>query len=129
MRKVAVVGNSTLQITPDIGAEIVDVMVECGEVEFLTRGSPGFDEFAERVALLLGRKVIRYAAQGGSSNWLRDVEMVRAADEVLAFLDPDTLHREDTGTAHVIEKALDQKKKVSSYTVANGHLAFAGSNP
>lgn len=129
-RRIAVVGSTSFPITPEIGAEVVDVLREFPQgTTFLTRGSPGFDHFIRRVGEVAGLSVVVYPARGGSSNWDRDVALVRDATEVLAFLDPATLSDSNTGTAHIVEKALDQRKPTRAWTVADNHLVFAGSNP
>ena len=117
-KRVLVCGSSTFPLTPEIGAEVVDVLRAFPQgTVFLTRGSAGFDTFIAAVGPIIGVTVLLYPSPGGSSNWDRDVAMVKDADEVLAFFDPDRLHDENSGTAHVVAKALDQKKKVMPHTV------------
>jgi len=126
-RKIAIVGSRTFPIDPVIGKAIVEVMLEYGdEATFLTRGSPGFDTFIIHVAPIIGRKCFAYPAHGGPDNFLRDIELVKDADEVIAFFDPATLSDPTTGTAHVVEKALDQKKTVRAYTTVDGGLIYVG---
>ena len=126
-RKVAMVGNHTFPIDASIGKQVVDVMLEYGEdVAFLTRGSEGFDQFIIHASLVIGRRVFTYKGQGGTDNLIRDGELVNDADEVLAFFDPETMHREDTGTAMVVEKALTARKPTRAYTVVEGALVWAG---
>lgn len=126
---VCVVGSRSFPITVEIGAEVVDLLRAYPDgTRFVTRGSEGFDRFVLRVAEVIGLHVDVYPSAGGSTNFDRDVAIVRDADEVLVFLDPRTLHRTDTGTSHVLEKALDQRKKVAAYTVGGDHLVFAGSS-
>ena len=128
-RKVAVVGSSSFPITPEVGAEVVDVLRTYPEgTVFLTRGSAGFDTFLMAVCPIIGYTALAYPSPGGSKNWDRDVALVKDADEVLCFFDPATMHDENSGTAHVATKALDQKKKTLAYTVANRHLVYAGSS-
>lgn len=128
-RKVAIVGSRSFPISPEVGAEVVDLMREYAEgTVFLTRGSEGFDTFVLAVAPIIGYTAIAYPSAGGANNFLRDVQLVKDADEVLVFLDPDTLDDMNTGTAHVLAKALDQKKPTRAYSVANRHLVFAGSS-
>jgi hypothetical protein len=126
-RKVAMVGNTTFYIDAAIGAQIVDVMVEQGEdVVFLTRGSEGFDRFIMQVAPLLQRRCFAYPGRGGTDNLERDTELVKDADTVLAFFDLDTIHKSDTGTAMIVEKALTAKKPTRAYTAVDGKLVWAG---
>jgi hypothetical protein len=126
-RKVAIVGSRTFPLDPGIGKEIVEVMLEYGEdVMFLTRGSPGLDTFVMHAAPIIERRCFAYPAKGGPDNFLRDMELVKDADEVVAFFDPATLSDPNTGTAHVVEKALDKKKPVRAYTTVNGGLVYVG---
>lgn len=126
-RKVAIVGSTTFPIDAAVGTEIVDVMLEYGaDVVFLTRGSPGFDTFVMGAAPLIGRRCFAYPSQGGADNFIRDIELVKDADEVLAFFDPDTLSRDDTGTGHVVEAALSAGKPCKAYTAVNGSLVWVG---
>jgi hypothetical protein len=128
-KRIAIVGSSRFPITPELGAEVVDLMRAYPDgTVFLTRGGGVFDTFVASVGPAIGYAVLTYPSPGGSANWDRDVALVKDADEVMAFLDPETLHDTNTGTAHVIEKALDQKKKVMAYSVANRHLVYAGSS-
>lgn len=127
-RRIAVVGSRSFPLTPEVGAEIVDVLraYPAGTV-FLTRGSEGFDTFLMSIAPIIGYTAVAYPSTGGASNFLRDVQLVTDADEVVAFLDPDSLTDMNTGTAHVLSKALDQRKPTRAYSVANRSLVYAGS--
>lgn len=128
--KVCLVGSTTFPLDAAVGAEIVDTMLACGEdTVFLTRGSKGFDTFVLTVAPIIGRTALAYPSEGGSDNFLRDIELVKDADEVLAFFDPATLHRTDTGTGHVVEVALNQGKPCKAFTTINGVLVWAGEQP
>lgn len=126
-RIVVVVGSSTFPITPELGAEVVDMLrtYPIDSTVFVTRGSVGFDQFICGVGPIIGYPVLVAPSEG--NNWQRDVDMVKEADEVLAFFDPETIGDERTGTAHVVTKALDQKKPVRAYTAADRHLVYAGS--
>lgn len=128
-RRVAVVGSRSFPITPEVGAEIVDLLRAYPEgTVFLTRGSPGFDTFLMAVCPIIGYTALAYPSKGGADNFLRDVQLVKDADEVLVFFDPDSLDNQNTGTAHIAEKALDQKKPTRAYSVAGRSLVYAGSN-
>lgn len=121
------IGNTTFPLDAAIGAEIVEILRAYPDgTVFLTRGSPGFDQFIIAVAPIIGRRCLSYPAGGGTDNLIRDAELVRDADEVLGFFDPATMHREDTGTAMVIEKALTAKKPTRVYTAVDGTLVWAG---
>lgn len=128
-RSICVVGSRSFPLSPQIGSEVVELIrtYQQGTV-FLTRGSEGFDQFILAAAPILGYEAIPFASGGGRENFLRDVELVRMSDEILVFLDPDSLHNPNTGTAHILSKALDQKRKTMAYTAANDHLVFAGSS-
>ena len=127
--KVAIVGSTTFPIDAAVGTEIVDTMLGFGDdVVFLTRGSHGFDQFVMIAAPIIGRTALAYPSQGGADNFLRDIELVKDADEVLCFFDPATLHRTDTGTGHVVEVALNQKKPVRAFTTVNGGLVYVGAD-
>lgn len=124
------VGSGSFPIDREIGGQVVDILREYPEgTIFLTRAKGRFDTFVSIAVEHLGYAVVRFASPGGSRNWDRDVEMVGQADEVVAFFDPDTLSDMNTGTAHVVEKALDKKKRVRAFTLANGHIVFAGETP
>lgn len=124
---VAVAGNSSFPLTPAVGAAVVDLLREYPEgTQFLTRGSPGFDEFVLRACEVLGLPCERRPSPGGRMNYVRDVEMVQDADEVVVFLDPSTITDERTGTSHVLDKALDQRKRTRAFSVAGDSLVYVG---
>ena len=126
---VAVAGNSSLPLTPAIGTAIVDLLREYPEgTRFITRGSPGVDEFVLRACELLGLPCEPRPSAGGPDNFRRDADMARECDELLAFLDPHTLDRGDTGTAHAIDKALDQKRRVRAFSASGDKLVYVGSS-
>jgi len=121
------VGNTTFPLDASIGQQVVEVMLGYGEdMAFLTRGSPGFDQFIVHASVILGRRCFTYPGKGGTDNLTRDAELVKDADEVLAFFDSETMHREDTGTAMIVEKALSAHKPTRAYTCADGQLVWAG---
>ncbi len=124
---VAVVGSSSFPLTPELGSEVVDLLRSYAPgTTFLTREKPYFDQFVYRAMAILGYTVVAYPSLGGPGNWDRDVALVHDADELVAFFDPATLDDMNTGTAHLVEKGLDKRKKVRAYTVANDHIVFAG---
>lgn len=126
---VAVVGNSSFPLTPALGAAVVDLVREYPEgTRFLTRGSVGFDEFVLRACEVLGLPCEPRPSAGGPDNFKRDAEMALECGELLAFLDPKTLHREDTGTAHVITKFLDKRRRVRAYSASGDKLVYVGSS-
>ena len=126
-RKVVICGSRSFPIDATVGTEVVDLMVGYGEdVVFLTRGSDGFDRFVMQAGPLIGRRVFAYPSNGGADNYLRDIELVKDGDEVLVFLDPDSLTDPNTGSAHLLEVALRSEKPTRAYTTVNGGLVYAG---
>lgn len=126
-RKIAIVGNRSFPIDAGIGAQVVEIMQSFGpDAVFLTRGSSGFDTFIVHAAIILGRRVFKYPAVGGADNLDRDRELVADADAVLGFFDYDTMHDPRTGTAMVLEAALNAKKPTRAYTCVDGVLSWAG---
>lgn len=92
-----------------------------------TRGAErGVDAFVAEAASIMDFKVKRFPAEGGASNFIRDVEMVKDADAVYAFFEAD--HIGEGGTQHVVDKALDQHKRTYCYTWNGGSLVLVGSS-
>ena len=126
-RKVVFCGSRSFPIDAELGGEVVSLMrTYPADTIFLVRGSHGFDQFVQRVADIIGYECEKFDSRGGGDNFRRDADMVREADEVVVFLDPASLSNDNTGTAHIIEKALDQKKPTRAYTAAHHRLVFAG---
>lgn len=64
---------------------------------------------------------------GRASVYLRDIEMIEAADIALLFFDPDEAVMGYSGTAHLLDKALDAGITVEAYTVdAEGRTHWIG---
>jgi len=64
---------------------------------------------------------------GREAVFLRDVEMVRQADAVVAFFSPDLMMA--GGTGHVVEKAMDADRAVYAYSVLDQHrVDWVGGN-
>lgn len=61
---------------------------------------------------------------GRQATFLRDVAMVQAADEVLAYFAENA--EMDGGTGHVVDKALDQNKPCRAYAIVDGSLKWVG---
>lgn len=128
-RKVCVVGSSSFPLTVPVGAAVLDLLLAYPEgTVFLTRGSPGFDTFLLDACPQLGLPVEVRPSRGGAGNWDRDVALVRESDVVIVFLDPGSLHDENTGTSHVLDKALDAKKRTLAYSCAGDALVYVGSS-
>lgn len=126
---ICVVGSRSFPLTPEVGAEVVDLLRAYPEgTRFLTRGSEGFDQFVLGACGILGLPVETRPSQGGADNFARDAQLALECDELVAFLDPATIHREDTGTAHTVEKFLDKRRRTRAYSVAAGRLVYVGSS-
>lgn len=124
------VGSSKFPIDVAIGTQIVEEIRALGDVAILTRGRGNLDEFVKNVSIVLGLRCLTYPSRGGSDNWQRDVELVKDADEVLAFITQKDMELDVekdrlTGTLHIVEKGLDQKKKVRLFTEVDGRLVYA----
>ena len=130
VRKVAIVGSTSFQITTTIGAEIVDIVRGLGpDVVLLTRGTGEVDHFIATIAPILEIRCFAYPSQGGADNWLRDVELARDSDEVIAIVSRKDLDKgRDSGTLHLVEKALDQGKPTRLFTEVDGALVYAASS-
>lgn len=61
---------------------------------------------------------------GRKATFVRDVEMVAAADRVVAYF-AENLEMEG-GTGHVVEKAQDQNKPCRAYAIVDGSLKWIG---
>ena len=130
-RKVCVVGSSNIEVTTSIGAAIVDLVRDLGpDIVLLTRGSGEVDHFIATIAPLLELRCFMFPAEGGASNFLRDIELVRSCDEVIAICSRRDLEKKaESGTLHVVAKALDQEKRVRLYTVLDdGSLVGVAEN-
>lgn len=57
--------------------------------------------------------------RGRASVYLRDITLVDKVDLVLLFFTPSEAHDGYSGTAHLLEKALDAARPVYAYTVAD----------
>ena len=94
----------------------------------LRRASRPFEALVASLAGVLGLRVSDWIPDPGgrAQVFLRDVEMVQDADEVVAFFPEDA--EMSGGTGHVVEKALDQHKPVRAYAVVGGNLILVGSD-
>lgn len=88
-------------------------------------GKTGPDAFIAEAATIMGFTVRRWKGEGGASNYIRDVDMVKEADVVYAFFDED--HIGEGGTQHVVDKALDQHKRTLTYIFNGRTLDLVGS--
>jgi hypothetical protein len=81
-----------------------------------------FEALVASLATTLGHTPRAFVPEPGgrSKVYLRDVEMVGAADEVVAFFqDGDEM---TGGTAHVVEKAIDQRRPVRAYALSGDQM-------
>lgn len=64
---------------------------------------------------------------GRASVYLRDIAMVEGADLVLLFFDPQEAVHGYSGTAHLLDKALDAGVRVEAFSVdADGRTTWVG---
>jgi hypothetical protein len=97
-------------------------------------GEPGpFEQDVVKLCRLFYIPVETYTPEptgttpGRSSVYLRDIELVAASDLVLLFFKPDEAVEGYSGTAHLMDKALDGDRPVYAYTVADdGRVARVG---
>lgn len=123
------IGSSGFPINAALGAQIVDLIRAFPpRAVILTRGRGNVDEFVAHVALALGYQCLIYPSRGGADNWDRDVELVRDADEVIAILASASLRDTNSGTAHLMEKCLDQRKPLRAFTEVGDTLVYAGAS-
>lgn len=124
-RKVAMVASGSFPFSTAIGAQIVDVIREYPDAVFLTRGSGETERFIGHACLTLGQRCFTFRGDGGGENFARDDELVRACDELVAFLDASVLEAPFTGTKGVVDRALRAGKKVRAATTVDGTLVWA----
>lgn len=75
---------------------------------------------------LLVLYVVPEAGRNRVGTFVRDVELVASADTVIVFLAPDEDPLGDSGTAHVLQKAIDQSRPLYAYTVGPDGLEWIG---
>ena len=126
-RKVAFVGSTAMPVTTGICTAIVDLLRELPpRAVVLTRGNAPIERFIANACTVLDIPCFTYPARGFSDNWNRDVDLARDADEVIALIASDTLPAVNTGTAHLIEKAIDLKRPVRAFSEVGDRLVYAG---
>lgn len=134
--KICVVGSRALELDGDLAAIILTELVALGEQgcdeilirKPLTRSRRPFEAFVASLAGVLGLAVTDHVPEPGGRQqvFLRDVEMVQAADGVIAYFPEDS--EMTGGTGHVVEKALDQARPVRAYAVVKGEAVLIGSD-
>ena len=129
-QRIAVVGSTDFPLNDTVGGQIVDLIRDLAPETILTRGTKGFDQFIIAIADILGIPWIEFKSVGGADNWDRDVRLVGQADMVLGFVST-TRYDEGkiSGTQHVLEQGLNQKKPTRAYTAVNDNLIWTGELP
>lgn len=130
--KTVFVGSRSLELDGMVALHVLEQLqgIPGGSIlvrKPLRRPLRPFEALVASLATALGFEVVECAPEPGgrSEVFLRDVEMVAAADQVIAFFpDGDEM---TGGTAHVVEKALDQHRPVHAYAVSDGQLRLIGS--
>jgi hypothetical protein len=88
------------------------------------------DKFVATAAMILSIPCFTYKSEGGADNWVRDIEMVKDADEVIGIVSGKDLEaRKLGGTLHVVESALAQEKETRLYTEVEGSLVGVAQQP
>ncbi len=134
--KAVIVGSRALELDGDVAAHILHELIGLGERGFdeillrkpLHRAARPFEALTASLAGVLGLTVTLCIPEPGgrAQVFLRDVSMVSASDEVVAFFPEDA--EMSGGTGHVVEKALDQARPVRAYAVVKGELVLVGSD-
>ena len=138
--KATIVGTRSLELDGDVVQIVLDELGNLGSRGFteilirkpLRRSRRPFEALTASLAEVMGFTVTDYVPEPGGRAlvFLRDVEMVRDSDEVVAFFPQSYYDGEDvmSGTAHVVDKALDQAKPVRAYAVVEGQAVLVGSD-
>ena len=108
--------------------EDTTILLRCG----YTTGYGPFEREVAQLAKALGFDVtpcMPEPGHGREGTFARDIEMVGKSSLVLTFVLPEEAGTGGTGTEHVVEKALDQRVPVYTYTVdESGRVARWGEN-
>jgi hypothetical protein len=132
-RKAAVAGSTAIQLDKRVAHMILSVLRELDDTytEVLLRRPRGswpspFETLVSSLASAMGFTVTWFAPTTGgrSATYLRDVQMVAAADQVFAFFPEGS--EMTGGTGHVVEKALDQGRPVAAYAITDDGLRWVG---
>lgn len=110
--KVAIVGSRDFSRLELVGGKINALAVKAGgasQLTIISGGARGVDAEAERYALSIGANVEVFPADwdtfGKQAGYMRNIDIVDAADRVVAFWDG-----ESKGTRYSIDLALAKKK-------------------
>lgn len=128
--KVVFVGSHTLDVA-EIATHALRQMASLPPetVILLRRGrstQPGaFERFIVSMADSLGFNVEwKIPGRGKGASFIRDVEMVKEADSVIAYFSEPNLMT--GGTGHVVDKAIDSDKPVFAYAPLDGAVERVG---
>lgn len=143
-RHIAIVGSSTADVEA-YSQYILDEMTRyLPDVEFHIRvngrdeATSGVEAFVARVSEMWGKTNYLYSPEKSVTrtkgtteprsqrhkNFLRDIVLLDAVDEVVAFFDPERVM--EGGTGHVVEVAIRIDKPCRAYTLRNGRLEEVG---
>jgi len=130
--KVALAGASQMALTREVAHHALQTLAALppGTTVLLRRGRetpPGdFEMLVHELCKSLSIPVEwRVPEPGGRSQvYLRDVEMVQAADSVICYFHHDRVMT--GGTGHVAEKALDQEKPLYAYAQMDDTVTWVG---
>jgi hypothetical protein len=134
-KKVALVASRTLSLA-EVFPWALEELRELPEGSWVhlrkaMRGSAS--QFSLAMAVLateleLNVRWFRPGSGGRQATFIRDVEMVAASDEVVAYFAEGEEMGVESGTAHVVEKALDQGKTCRAYVIIDGDRRLVGSH-
>lgn len=131
--KILFAGSRTLSLDGDVAPSILQRLIEydpaATTVLLRKPTNKPLRPFEALVASLATALEVKYECGepgpgGRKATFTRDIELVGAADAVVAFFPAG--EEMDGGTGHVVEKALDQAKPVNAYVVENGQVRWLG---
>ena len=132
--KVVIVGSHTLDLSQAVGPLFKELLRLPNDAEILIRKPKyepiaPFENLVDHLAQTLNHRVYPMIpiGKGREGVWERDMNMIEAADYVMAFF--DERHVMEGGTAHVVEKAIEKEVPTSAYRVdEDGHTWIGGTN-
>jgi hypothetical protein len=131
--KIVFAGSRTLPLDGDLASHILALLIEYDPAATTVllrkptnRPLRAFEALVAGLATALGiRSETREPGPGGrKATFVRDIDLVEAADRVLAFFPAG--EEMDGGTGHVVETAQNQAKPVIAYVVENGQVRWLG---
>lgn len=133
--KVAMVGPRTLPLKEYAGAILGEIArLPEGTSVLLRRGrttDPGsFEQLVAQICAQLAIDVTWCTpdAGGRAAVFERDIAMAEKADEVVAFFEEGKVMEGDSGTTHVVEKAIDADRVTNVYVVIDGEKQLVASH-